>query len=216
MKERNFKPLTQPNTNTLSNKGKALPVVKSLVELGLTEASANGEAVITRKTKTNPKGSGRKPKIRDKTFYPNHKFIELYPKIFLVLKPDSQLDVSNYADFIHASENSDDINDVVDILPPLYDMHYKLIADSKTRFMVGDIVTVNFKFRSIDEVKKIVEKTPTKIKKVKFTYLVDMTVVTAELETGINYLIHELDHYVADKPTKTGETETNTFPLGKQ
>lgn len=216
MKERNFKPLTQSNTTNLLAKGDTLPVVKGLVELGLTEASANGEASITRKTKTNPKGSGRKPKTRDKSFYPDHKFIELYPKIFLVLKPNSKLDVSSYADFIHASETSDHINDVVDILPPLYDVHYKLIADSKTRFMDGDTVIVNFKFRSIDEVKKLNEKTPTKIKKVKFTYLVDMTVVTAELETGINYLIHELDHYVADKPTETRETEEDFIPVGKQ
>ena len=80
MKERNFKPLTPTNSTASLSKGNASPVSRGLSELGLTEASANGEAVVTRKTKTNPKGSGRKPKTRDKTFYPNHTFIELYPK----------------------------------------------------------------------------------------------------------------------------------------
>lgn len=198
MEKRNFKPLTSTNSTASLSKGNASPVSRGLSELGLTEASANGEAVVTRKTKTNPKGSGRKPKTRDKTFYPNHTFIELYPNVNLVLKPDSKLLVSDYTTFIHATETSDNISDVVDILPPLYDVHYKLIADSKTRFMDGDMVTVNFKFRSMVEHKSRLEKLPTKIKRVKFTYLVDMTVVTAELENGINYLIHELDHYVGD------------------
>ena len=193
-KKRIFKPLNSTSTTNLSDKGKHLPVVKSSVELGLVEAGAKGEGVRplkTTKTATNPRGSGRKLKQRDKSLYPNHKFIEINPKVFIVLKPESTLEISDFADFIHAAETTDEI---VDVLPPLYSLHYKLISSSELRYMIGDKVIVNFKYRSLDDEKNLKEQQPIKIKDIKFKCLNDMSVVIAILEDGGFYPINELEH----------------------
>jgi len=194
--KRNFKNIKEPNTNNISLMGNALPVVKSLIDIGLTEANANGEANI-KKTIKNPKGAGKKPKSRDESFYPNHKIIEIENKVLLVLKPNSTLNVGSFKEFIEATESEKAI-DIVDILPPLYDAHYKLIADVNKRIMKGDKVIVNFKYRSTIESVSLEQKKPIEVKEVKFKNLKDMTVVIAYLTNKDFYPINELDLYDTD------------------
>lgn len=198
-KQHEFKPTAQYSTAP-STKGEALPVVKGLVESGLTEANSKGEANVTAKAKVkqaktskNPKGSGRIVKTRDKSYYPNHKFIEINNKVFIVLKPDSKLNLSNFTDFIHATEASEYQGDLVDILPPLHDEHFKLIANVNTRIMVGDKVCVDFKFRSINEVDAAKQKEYVKVVDVKFVNLGDMTAIVAYLENKDFYPINQLN-----------------------
>lgn len=203
--KRKFKVLlVGTNTNKSSITGEAQnngdstsPVRKSLVDIGLTEANAKGEANI-RKTIKNPKGSGKKPKDRDKNFYPLHRFIEIYNKVFVVLKPNSKVNFSNFTDFIHATDCQELAVDIVDILPPLFDAHFTIIASTKSRFMVGDKVTVNFKYRSTIELEALKQKEPRTIVDIKFVNLVNMTVIVAYLDDKDFYPINELDHYDTD------------------
>jgi len=195
-KQRDFKVVNTPNTNTLSNTGKALPIVKSLIDIGLSEANITGEANI-RKSARNPKGSGKKLKARDASYYPLHKIVKIENEVQIVLEPSSTLEIETFKDFIEATE-SEQAGDIVDILPPLYDKHFKIIADIKTRIMVEDLVTVNFKFRNILEQKQLEQKKPVKVKDVKFIKLNDMTVIVAYLENKDYYPINELDLYDTD------------------
>lgn len=202
--KKNFKVLVKPNTTTLSNTGKVQPksaktspVNKSLLDIGLSESNSAGEANI-RKSARNPKGAGKKLKARDINYYPLHKIIELYNKVYIVLKPDSNLNVANFAEFIHATEDNKVANDIVDILPPLFDGHFNIIANSKSRIMIGDTVSVNFKYRSTIELKAIKQKEPRKVVDVKFVNLVDMTVVVAYLDNKDFFPINELDLHDTD------------------
>lgn len=195
--KRNFKPIKKINTMNTSSMGEALPVVKSLTEIGLTEANAKGEANI-RKSIKNPKGAGKKLKARDRNYYPQHKIVEIGNKVLIVLKPNSKVDIIDFADFIHATEDNTRANDIVDILPPIYDVHFKLIANSASRIMKGDKVTVNFKYRSTIDLVAIKQKEPKTVVDVKFVNLVDMTVVVAYLDNKDFYPINELDIYDTD------------------
>lgn len=202
--KKNFKVLVGTNTNSVSNTGETqrsdLPVSKSEVVSGLTSANANGEAAIkkpiktvAKKTSTNPKGSGTKPKQRDKTFYPNHTFIDLN-NVTIVLVPNSKVNIVDYTDFIEATQNTERANDLVDILPPLYSLHFTLIQDVDTRFMIGDEVIVNFKYRSTIELVAIKQKETRTIKEIKLVNLRNMTAIVAYLDNGDFFPINELDH----------------------
>jgi hypothetical protein len=202
--KRNFKVLVETNTNSVSNTGEAqrsdLPLSKSSVVSGLTSANANGEATITkpiktvaRKTNTNPRGSGTKPKQRDKTFYPNHTFIDIN-NVTIVLVPNSKVKIEDYTDFIEATQDTERANDLVDILPPLYPIHFKIIQDIDTRFMIGDKVIVNFKYRSTIELVSIKQKETKTIKAIKLVNLRNMTAIVAYLDNGDFFPINELDH----------------------
>jgi hypothetical protein len=192
------------NTTDTSTTGEPtaveLPVKKIESVLGLTSANANGEAttkkpikVATRKTNTNPKGSGTKPKLRDKSFYPNHVF-NYIDNVIIVLNPNSKVVIEDYTDFIYATQDENRANDIVDILPPLYDLHFKLLQDVDTRFMIGDEVRVNFKYRSTIELKAILQKETRTIKEIKLVNLKNMTVVVAYLNDNDFFPINELDH----------------------
>lgn len=201
--KRNFKPLIGQNSKKLSNTGEALPIGKSLLDIGLTEANGKGEANITKAVKDNkrkPKATGRPLRERNRSFYPNHRFIEISNKVYIVLKPDSKVDMANFADFIHATEDPDCSKDIVDILPPLTDLHFKLIADPLTRIMNGDKVRVNFKFRSMNDLQAIKEKEYTTVKKVRFVCLGDMTAVVVDLDNGGYYPLNQLDLYDTNRP----------------
>lgn len=189
-----FKPLTAANSKKLFTKGNALPVNEDLIELSLEEAGVNGEAIVRkplRKTKTNPRGSGALPKDRDRNFYKNHKFVTVDNNVTIVLEKESKLIINNYHDFIKAALK-DTNNDIVDILPRLYNKHYELIKQDE-RIKVNSLVTVNFKYRSINLKTSILEKTPTKVIDIKFSNLSNMTAVIVYLENGLYYSIHELD-----------------------
>jgi len=202
--KRNFKVLVGANTNSLSNTGETqrsdLPISKSNVVAGLTTANANGEATIkkpiktvAKKTSTNPRGSGTKPKQRDKTFYPNHTFIDINNVTF-VLVPNSKVTIVDYTDFIEATQDTERANDLVDILPQLYPLHFKLIQDVDTRFMIDDKVIVNFKYRSTVELVAIKQKETRTIKEIKLVNLRNMTAIVAYLDNGDFFPINELDH----------------------
>lgn len=194
--KRNFTNVKEQTTSKSSSTGRASPIVKSLSDIGLSEANAQGEANI-RKSAKNPKGSGTKLKARDRSYYPLHKIIEMENKVLLVLEPKSTLVVANFKEFIEATE-CEQANDIVDILPPIYKGHYDLIANVKTRIMEGDLVTVNFKYRSTIELVSLKQKQPVKVKEVKFVKLNDMTVIVAYLENKDFYPINELDLYDTD------------------
>lgn len=202
--KRNFKVLVGTNTNSPSIKGDAqsndLPVKKGVIVSGLTSANANGEAVIkkpiktvAKRTSTNPRGSGTKPKQRDKTFYPNHTFIDIN-SVTLVLVPNSKVIIVDYTDFIEATQDIERVNDLVDILPPLYPLHFKIIQDVDTRFMIGDKIIVNFKYRSTIELVAIKQKETRTIKEIKLVNLRNMTAIVAYLDNGDFFPINELDH----------------------
>lgn len=199
-KQRNFIVLGGNNTKGISTTGKSQrsdpPINESEIVSGLTSANAKGEAtvkkVVARKTSTNPKGSGTKPKERDRTFYPNHTFININ-NVTIVLVPNSKITITDYTDFIQATQD-DRANELVDILPPLYPLHFKIIQDVDTRFMVGDIVNVNFKFRSTIELKAIKEKETRTIKEIKLVNLKNMSIIVAYLDNNDFYSINELDH----------------------
>lgn len=212
-KKRNFKVLLtgqdgrtyiNPKTNDISTTGKAQssdqPVKKSESVAGLTAANANGEAVlkkpiktVAKRTNTNPKGSGTKPKQRDKTFYPNYTFIDINNVTF-VLKPNSKVTIIDYTDFIQATQDTERADELVDILPPLYPLHFKLIQDVDTRFMLDDKVIVNFKYRSTVNLVAIKQKETRTIKEIKLVNLRNMTVIVAYLDNGDFFPINELDH----------------------
>lgn len=201
-KQRNFKVVTT-NTNSFSVTGKVQrsdpPINESEIVSGLTSANAKGEATVkkviktvARKTSTNPKGSGTKPKERDRTFYPNHTFIDIN-NVTIVLKPNSKFTITDYTDFIQATQD-DRADELVDILPPLYPEHFKLIQNVDTRFMVEDTVNVNFKFRDILELKAIKQKETRTIKEIKLVNLKDMSIIVAYLDNNDFYPINQLDH----------------------
>lgn len=202
-KQRNFKVLTKSNTNDISTTGKVQrsdpPINEGEIVSGLTSANAKGEAIVikvtktvARKTSTNPKGSGTKPKERNRSFYPNHTFIEIN-NVTIVLLPNSKIITTNYTDFIQATQD-DRANELVDILPPIYPLHFKLIQNVDTRFMVEDSVNVNFKFRSTIELKAIKEKETRIIKEIKLVNLKNMSIIVAYLDNNDFYPINELDH----------------------
>ena len=192
--KKDFKPI-QPKTTSPLATGKAPPIVKSLVDSGLTEANSKGEAnPVKRKIiRANPSRPSTKVKKTLKD-YSNNKIIELYPKVFIILKPNSEVNIIDFTDFIHITESEKAI-DLVDIIPDIFEPHYNLIANSKTRIMIGDLVTVNFKFRAIDTIKNTKQKEPVKVTNVRFANIGNMTAVVADLENGDFYPINELDSY---------------------
>ncbi len=194
--KRNFTNVNKVNTNESSSMGNAPPVVKSLADIGLSEANAQGEANI-RKSAKNPKGSGTKLKARDRNYYPLHKIIEMENKVLLVLEPKSTLSIFTFKEFIEATESEQAV-DIVDILPPIYKGHYHLIANVKTRIMKEDKVTVNFKYRSTNSTINLKQKEPVEVEEVKFVNLKDMTVLVAYLTNKDFYPINELDLYDTD------------------
>lgn len=195
--KKNFKPIQ--DSNTLSSTGNVVrqnpnpPIGKSLDEIGLQSANANGEAVIKKPTIKPKKATiNKNPTLKD---YINHKKIELYPNVFVILDPNSKVEISNFADFIEVSESTVDI---VDILPRLYESHYDIIKHSSTRFMIDDKVIVNFKYRSIDTQRNFEQQQPRTIKDIKFVALNDRTAIIAYLDNKDFYPINELDHYDTD------------------
>ena len=203
-KPRNFKPIVETNTKNISTTGKAQrqdqPVNESKLVTGLTAANSNGEAIIKKpirtvanKTKTNPKGSGTKPKLRDTSFYPDHVFNPINNCV-IVLVPNSKVKIEDYTDFIHATQDETRANDIVDILPPLYNVHFNIIQNVDTRFMVGDEVVVNFKYRSTVELTAIKQKETRIIKEIKVVNLKNMSAIVAYLDNNDFFPINELDH----------------------
>jgi hypothetical protein len=190
----NFKPLIEPKTIKPSTKGDTLPVNKDGLVSGLERANANGEAT-TRKTIRNVKGAGALPKNRDEAFYKDYKFIEIDNKVKIVVKPTYEGEINNYTDFINLTKSTKHPNVIVDILPPIYKLHYDIIADDKLRFKVGDKVVVNFKYRSTIELKAVLEKKPVTITKIKFSNLKNMSVIIAYTSNGNFYPINEIEHY---------------------
>lgn len=195
--QRNFKPLI-PKTNNPSTKGE-LPVKRDLVDIGLTEAGANGEAIIkgnSRVQSRKPKSLKVKSKDKNKNSYPLHRIIELENRVQIVVEPKSKVEITNFTDFIHASESENYSDDIVDILPRIIQSHFDIISKSESRFMIGDEVIVNFKYRSINIVKNMLQRQPVVIKDIQFVALNNITVIIAYLKNNDYYPINELDHYV--------------------
>lgn len=195
--KKNFKPVQESNvlssTGNIGRHHPSLPIGKGLDEIGLQSANANGEAVIKKTPiKTKKVITTKNPTLKD---YVNHKKIEVYPKVFIILTPDSKSKISNFSDFIEVSEATVDI---VDIIPRLYDTHYDIIKHSSTRFMIGDKVIINFKYRSLNNQKNLEQQQPRIIKDIKFVALNDRTAVIAYLDNDNFYPINELDHYDTD------------------
>jgi len=201
-KQRNFKTLAQ-DTNKLSTTGKqddigqTLPIGKSLNDIGLESANAQGEATIKKPKITKPT-TRKSPVVKATTLkdYPTNRKIEIYPKVFVILDIMSKIinsDLDCFDDFINVSESTVDI---IDVIPNLYPEHYNVIKHSSTRFMIDDKVIVNFRFKSIVNTKALLQSQPRIIKDIKFVALNDRTAVIAYLEDGDFYPINELDHYV--------------------
>jgi len=191
--KKNFKSLINPNTPF--PKGRALPIEESLTDIGLESANAQGEATV-KKVIIKPKRVV-KPKVIITTLkdYKTYRKRELYPKVFVILSSTSKIeesDLETFEDFINVSESTVDI---VDIVPNLYPNHYDIIKHSSTRFMIGDKVTVNFKYRSLNPEKAYKQMLPRQIKDIKFVALEDKTAVIAYLYDNDFYPINELDHY---------------------
>lgn len=191
---KNFKPLIEPKPIKPLNTGKVSPVNESGLVSGLERANANGEA-NARKTIRNVKGAGALPKYRDENFYKDYKFIEIDNKVKIVVKPTYVGEINNYTDFIKLTQSIEDPNVIVDILPPLYKLHYDIISDDKLRFKIGDEVIVNFKYRSSIELKAVLEKKPVKITHIKFSNLKNMSVLIAYTDNNNFYPINEIEHY---------------------
>lgn len=190
---KNFKPIQDTTESSPTGEHNRhhpnLPIGKSLTDVGLESANVNGEATVKArviKLKKQPK-STKATTLKD---YDNHRKVEVYPNVFVILNNNSKSEITNFTDFIEVSEATVDI---VDIVPKLYDSHYDIIKHSSTRFMVGDSVTVNFKYRSINDNKKFIQSKPRIITDIKFVALNDRTAVIAYLEDNDFYPINELD-----------------------
>lgn len=193
--KRTFKPVIDTKQSISMGKqddvGRTLPIGKSLTDIGLETANAQGEATV-KKTTTKAKRIIKTTKAYTLKDYENHKKIEVSSKVFIILEPNSKVEITNFADFIHVSESTVDI---IDIIPVIYPSHYEIIKHSSTRFMIGDSVIVNFKFRSMNSIDAHTQSQPRVIKDVKFVNLGDKTAVVAYLEDDDFYPINELEHY---------------------
>jgi len=197
--KRTFKPVIDTKQSISTGKqddvGQTLPIGKSLDDIGLESANAQGEATIKKPITTKAKRIVKTTKAFTLKDYENHKKIEVFPNVFIILEPNSKVEITNFADFIHVSESTVDI---VDIIPVIYPSHYEIIKHSSTRFMVDDLVTVNFKYKSLDAKKAEIQSMPNVIQAIKFVNLNDRTAVIAYLQGGDFYSINELDHYDTD------------------
>jgi len=198
--KKNFKPIQDSDEPISMGKVQTIsssqPIGKSLIELGLQEANAQGEATI-KKPIIKAKKVVKFNKVLTLKDYTNHRHIEISPNVFIIAELKSKIELSNFEDFIHASEATVDI---IDIIPRLYDTHYNIIKHSSTRFMIGDSVTVDFKYKSLRIELANYQDQPRIIKDIKFVNLIDRTAVIAYLEDGDFYPINELKHYDTDRP----------------
>jgi hypothetical protein len=81
-------------------------------------------------------------------------FFNYIDNVIIVLNPNSKVVIEDYRISFNATQDENRANDTVDILPPLYDLHFLNYQDVVLlRFMMGDEVRVNFKYSKYNRIK---------------------------------------------------------------